>query len=29
MELFALAEKLDGDIEAAIRQLAERRRNKE
>ena len=26
MELFALAEKRDGDIEAAIRQLAERRR---
>ena len=29
MELFALAEKLGGDIEASIRQLAERRRNKE
>ena len=26
MEVYALAEKLDGDIEAAIRQLAERRR---
>ena len=26
MELFSLAEKLDGNIEAAIRQLAERRR---
>lgn len=26
MELFALADKLGGDIEAAIRQLAERRR---
>ena len=25
MELFALAEKLDGDIEAAIRQLARER----
>jgi len=29
MEVYALAEKLDGDIEASIRQLAERRRNKE
>lgn len=29
MEVYAQAEKLDGDIEAAIRQLAERRRNKE
>ena len=28
MEMYALAEKLGGDIEAAIRQLAERRRNK-
>jgi len=26
--VYALAEKLGGDIEAAIRQLAERRRNK-
>lgn len=26
MEVYALAEKLDGDIEAAIRQLAEHRR---
>ena len=26
MELFALADKLGGDIEASIRQLAERRR---
>ena len=26
MEVYALAEKLDGDIEAEIRQLAERRR---
>ena len=29
MEVYRLAEKLGGDIEAAIRQLAERRRNKE
>ena len=29
MEVYALAEKLDGNIEASIRQLAERRRNKE
>ena len=29
MEVYALAEKLGGDIEAAIRQLAERRRNKQ
>ena len=29
MEVYALAEKLGGDIEAAIRQLAEERRNKE
>ena len=29
MEVYAQAEKLDGDIEASIRQLAERRRNKE
>ena len=29
MEVYALAEKLGDDIEAAIRQLAERRRNKE
>ena len=28
MEVYALAEKLGGDIEAAIRQIAERRRNK-
>ena len=27
VEVYRLAEKLDGDIEAAIRQLAERRRN--
>ena len=29
MEVYALAEKLGGDIKAAIRQLAERRRNKQ
>ena len=29
VEVYRLAEKLGGDIEAAIRQLAERRRNKE
>jgi hypothetical protein len=29
VEVYRLAEQLDGDIEAAIRQLAERRRNKE
>ena len=28
MEVYALAEKMDGDIEAAIRQLADRRKNK-
>lgn len=27
MEVYALAEKMGGDIEAAIRQLAEERRN--
>jgi hypothetical protein len=27
MEVYALAEKLGGDIEAAIRQIAESRRN--
>ena len=29
VEVYRLAEKLGGDIEAAIRELAERRRNKE
>ena len=29
VEVYRLAEKLGGDIEAAIRQLAEKRRNKE
>ena len=29
VEVYCLADKLGGDIEAAIRQLAERRRNKE
>ena len=29
VEVYGLAEKLGGDIEAAIRQLAEKRRNKE
>ena len=29
MEVYRLAEQLGGDIEASIRQLAERRRNKE
>ena len=29
VEVYHLAEKLGGDIEAAIRQLAEKRRNKE
>ena len=29
VEVYRLAEQLGGDIEAAIRQLAERRRNKE
>jgi len=28
MEVYALAEKMDGDIEAAIRQLADKRKDK-